>query len=168
MHIGCDRPPSLFISPSACNETWYRPWVSRLGVLLPAHTKGYPHLSLHVPWECVFRNFGRLSAPHFVRLCQELASTPMDSQERVRSRSRLPLLARKLRGVGPATPIAVALATGSQDRGESSLTGKYGGSGEAAGDSTVAVAVYEGVGRVKLQQTDRPQTPPPFPSTMAC
>ena len=75
---------------------------------------------------------------------QELAATPSDSEERFRSRNRLPTFAKYLREVGPATPVVAGLVTGDK---EGTLTQAYGGTGDAG--KSIAVPIYESVGRVR-------------------
>lgn len=74
---------------------------------------------------------------------QQLAATALDSEERVRARSRLPTYAKYLREVGPATPVVAGLVTGDS---EGSLTQAYGGTGQ--GGQSISVPIYEAVGRV--------------------
>jgi hypothetical protein len=72
---------------------------------------------------------------------QELANTPVDSEERFRARALLPGMAGRLRAVGPSIG-ALLPALGETD--DAALTARYGG--EATTESP-AEAVYRAIGR---------------------
>lgn len=76
---------------------------------------------------------------------QKLADSPEGSQLRFQSRVLLPGMAKRLREVGMAAPIAAALATGTRDK-EAELSENYGGAAGTKGGA--ADPVYASIGRV--------------------
>ncbi len=79
---------------------------------------------------------------------QNLAATPMDSQDRFEARRLLPGMAARLRMVGQAAPIVAALSkTGNAAAGkEAAVSELYGGSG---GERAVTDEVYSAIGSVR-------------------
>ena len=77
---------------------------------------------------------------------QNLAATPMDSQNRFEARRLLPGMAARLRMVGQAAPVVAALSSrGAADR-EATVSGLYGGSG---GERAATDEVYSAIGSVR-------------------
>lgn len=65
---------------------------------------------------------------YFFRGMKNLSETPVDSPERLQSRSFMPGMAKRLREAGPAAPVVAALVTGSDK--DSTLSSAFGGEGE--------------------------------------
>lgn len=78
---------------------------------------------------------------------KDLAVTAPNSHERFEARRVLPGMATQLRKVSSAAPVAAALASGTAS--EATLSYLYGGSAaEGVSELSMAVPVYEAIGRV--------------------
>lgn len=72
----------------------------------------------------------------------ELAATPLDSEERFKSRYLLPAYAKRLREVAASAPVLSQSIAGDK---ESTLSEKYGGTGQG---STLTDPVFESLGKI--------------------